>query len=364
MTPCLAAASLGESACRPDLRPHCTGTGTCPSPVYGYCPWPWQEPRPAPVIMKCRIVVRSRLTTSTIGTGHHLFAHIVNGVMLSDSITDLQDIVSDSEMRTKLTELISVVSLLNRCIIDRNYRLSDNWVQPLRFTSLGKQTIDACMTHYRRLKPNDVRMATFLAVGCTEGLFVDISTDIESLRQQISIEIRQGRIRFPYIFGRELHDAAAEFFPAQTSLDNDQTIKLLDGLPIGVFQQGRTVIGPYGCTYSDIPRTAGPRFSVPGYRCPDESCMGIHEISIQTAESAISRARAKVRQYIEKNYSKAADAHVPLVRRAFKLDLLPISDFAKINLIDVFSDGLSEDEFRSEERRVGKECRSRWSPYH
>ena len=22
------------------------------------------------------------------------------------------------------------------------------------------------------------------------------------------------------------------------------------------------------------------------------------------------------------------------------------------------------DEFRSEERRVGKECRSRWSPYH
>ena len=23
-----------------------------------------------------------------------------------------------------------------------------------------------------------------------------------------------------------------------------------------------------------------------------------------------------------------------------------------------------DDEFRSEERRVGKECRSRWSPYH
>ena len=25
---------------------------------------------------------------------------------------------------------------------------------------------------------------------------------------------------------------------------------------------------------------------------------------------------------------------------------------------------LTEDEIRSEERRVGKECRSRWSPYH
>ena len=28
-----------------------------------------------------------------------------------------------------------------------------------------------------------------------------------------------------------------------------------------------------------------------------------------------------------------------------------------------YTDALSEEE-RSEERRVGKECRSRWSPYH
>ena len=29
-----------------------------------------------------------------------------------------------------------------------------------------------------------------------------------------------------------------------------------------------------------------------------------------------------------------------------------------INFLDIFS------QLRSEERRVGKECRSRWSPYH
>ena len=27
-------------------------------------------------------------------------------------------------------------------------------------------------------------------------------------------------------------------------------------------------------------------------------------------------------------------------------------------------DGIAKDDVRSEERRVGKECRSRWSPYH
>ena len=29
-----------------------------------------------------------------------------------------------------------------------------------------------------------------------------------------------------------------------------------------------------------------------------------------------------------------------------------------------YTDGYSENRSRSEERRVGKECRSRWSPYH
>ena len=33
-----------------------------------------------------------------------------------------------------------------------------------------------------------------------------------------------------------------------------------------------------------------------------------------------------------------------------------------IQLVTMF--GVSVDEYRSEERRVGKECRSRWSPYH
>ena len=31
---------------------------------------------------------------------------------------------------------------------------------------------------------------------------------------------------------------------------------------------------------------------------------------------------------------------------------------------DAISLGVGEPDFRSEERRVGKECRSRWSPYH
>ena len=32
--------------------------------------------------------------------------------------------------------------------------------------------------------------------------------------------------------------------------------------------------------------------------------------------------------------------------------------------ITIFGKDMKPDSYRSEERRVGKECRSRWSPYH
>ena len=38
--------------------------------------------------------------------------------------------------------------------------------------------------------------------------------------------------------------------------------------------------------------------------------------------------------------------------------------FAKILRGEIPCKKVYENDYRSEERRVGKECRSRWSPYH
>src|SRR2546429_6976097 len=45
------------------------------------------------------------------------------------------------------------------------------------------------------------------------------------------------------------------------------------------------------------------------------------------------------------------------------LAVLPLTNLSGDPDQEYFSDGMT-DALRSEERRVGKECRSRWSPYH
>src|SRR5437899_12601431 len=54
---------------------------------------------------------------------------------------------------------------------------------------------------------------------------------------------------------------------------------------------------------------------------------------------------------------------LPISRVADEKLFYPVSELARAHGASVDEETTSGDE-RSEERRVGKECRSRWSPYH
>ena len=53
----------------------------------------------------------------------------------------------------------------------------------------------------------------------------------------------------------------------------------------------------------------------------------------------------------------------PVLKRLKIVRFAPYADFVAASTVDDKLETLSEQN-RSEERRVGKECRSRWSPYH
>ena len=55
-------------------------------------------------------------------------------------------------------------------------------------------------------------------------------------------------------------------------------------------------------------------------------------------------------------------SHVFPVQNVFREDVVTNGDNKEATLAN--APLRKEDSFRSEERRVGKECRSRWSPYH
>ena len=257
-----------------------------------------------------------------------------------------QQVKDNPAFRATLADLYELTVLLDYCIIDQSYRLSDEWIRPIRFTPLGQQVIESVQQKHLRLKPNDVRMSVFLAFDCSDGLLVDLSTDIDAIRQQLSREITAKRVRFPYIFGRELHDVAADLYPSRTSLDNPQTLAVLSQLPTGVFQGGHTVVGPYGCTTSDEFRIATPRWHVPGYLCSDLTCKAVHSIFVETATTSVSKAREVINQYIAKEHSTGTNEDARGVSDAIALEWSLYQVYITPNLLDVLSDGLSEDELR------------------
>src|SRR6266516_4295559 len=113
------------------------------------------------------------------------------------SVSEFRLSIQDDNLRSDITEIISITSLLSNCIVDKNFRLSDEWIRPLKFSDLGEEVIQKAMEVNRRLKPNDAKMAVFLRFGCASGLLVDFSTDIDGLRSQMSSEILNQHIRYP-----------------------------------------------------------------------------------------------------------------------------------------------------------------------
>ncbi|MGC4876674.1 hypothetical protein ACLQ26_10500 [Micromonospora sp. DT43] len=266
---------------------------------------------------------------------------------MASETDDLRQVVLDPKLSAKVTDLISFTSLLQQCVLDSSYRISDDWIRSIRLTALGESVVSGLTEKYKNIKPNDARLTTFLRIGASDGLFISLATDLDGLRKTLGEEIRRGRILFPYVFGRDLHDLAAEIAPKKTTLSLSETLTVLRKLPVGVFQSGWTTVGPYGCQLSPFPRQMRPLRKVPGYLCSDVTCHKVHNISLQTGATSIRRAGEKMEQYVSTRFYHPVNDHRRLVTEAqFKTLASSITDTSS-NLFDLLSDALSLNEVRA-----------------
>ena len=68
--------------------------------------------------------------------------------------------------------------------------------------------------------------------------------------------------------------------------------------------------------------------------------------------------------FIPRTYGDDRDPLDVLVLCSEPLEPLTLVRCYPIGMISMIDSGRNDEKIRSEERRVGKECRSRWSPYH
>src|SRR3712207_9266601 len=68
--------------------------------------------------------------------------------------------------------------------------------------------------------------------------------------------------------------------------------------------------------------------------------------------------------YIGEFNSGASAISMPILNEAQVPQISPANTAVGLTSDEPGADAGEPDKYRSEERRVGKECRSRWSPYH
>ena len=268
------------------------------------------------------------------------------------SVSLLRERLQEADYRRSLLGLVDFASLMRGCVINRTYSLPDTLAAPVQLSSLGRDVFDRIRTEKPRLKRNDVKFGLLLAFGCPGGLLVDANSDLEALRKGLSVELLKQKILFPYIFGRDLHDAAADRYPEKHTLTVEESVNLLKSLPIGVFQEGYTTTGPFGCLEADAPRMLYSRINVPGYFCSDQTCFSIHGLQLNTANEAPHLAPANkalhyVSDYLTRRYGNVEDYHARILRDAHQIEMNSFVIGSPESVVEVVADGLDNSELRS-----------------
>lgn len=257
---------------------------------------------------------------------------------------------SDEEWRKKLLEITDLTDFLDDCIIRSSYRISDELNNAIAPSVAGnKMVLELGKAQGSEKVPTkEARLMCLLDLGNTELLIDPDRMQPDELAGAISQQLLSGELILPYVHGSHLYERAADLFPERRRfLGISDTMKLLDGMPIGVFQSGRWVSGPLGLVSSATWRNFGPTRRIPLQHCHDLACSVVHVTRLDTDGTApINALRHRASRYHESESDTPSEWGKFLATISNIEDRL-FDDFDLSTTFALLGDGFSERELRS-----------------
>ena len=209
---------------------------------------------------------------------------------------------NDSAWQRKLLEILSLVGILRECIIENDYRPSEELNAAIVLTDAGTRVSTQLITQ-EKVNAKDARVLAFLGLVHIEPL---VDVDRTDLSKPVDRCHLQGDLGWqdtpPLTLGRDLYDRAAALFPEEREyLNYEDTLKLLESTEEGVFQSGYYLIGPWGIRRRDYFRRMGPVTAVPLQHCADTACGAVHRVQLTTSwEAGVNRSRPLLTKTLDK----------------------------------------------------------------
>lgn len=287
--------------------------------------------------------------------------------MTRRTIAELKQFVSSVGGDASLYRRGYALSVLARnCLLPRDYVYPEVLDSAIVLTPEGEEIRQTAMKRNPGFSRVDVK-AALLAILTHDELLVDLQrSNFDAVTNALSIEIRERRIQYPFVFHTELYDAYFDRFGADhVKPSAEDSLALVASTSQGVFQVSDLAVGPFGILQCPEERRLFPTMSAPLAHCRDTTCPGIHTVVLRTSSTSASRVYGTLSTLLLEMRGDPAP-FAELFMDMLWPDETMYADVNPSNLFWLLGNTLAESELRALLARTielgGKEIRDRLAP--
>ena len=193
-------------------------------------------------------------------------------------------------------ELFYLSQFFSKSHISIEYLPDKRFSSVITLTTYGETYAKLLRNEIKNIDDFEINYLLFIRFG-HEDIFIDpINTDINAIKCILNDEIIYHKIKYPWIFDRLMYDKFFDIYKEEPprSLSYEESIKLLEDSPTGVFQLGNNLVGPYGLLNSASKRELMPTLNLPLWHCPNPVCSNIHYVTLSIGNKRLSQFQKKL----------------------------------------------------------------------